>query len=32
MKIIKKFWAAIVGAVLLLVTLGGITKRVSDNK
>jgi coenzyme F420-reducing hydrogenase alpha subunit len=32
MKTIKKFWAAIVGAVLLLVTLGGIIKRVSDNK
>lgn len=32
MKTIKKYWAAIVGFIVLLVTLGGITKKVSNNK
>lgn len=32
MKTIKKYWAAIVGFIVLLVTLGSITKKVSNNK
>ena len=32
MKMIKKYWAVIVGMIIMIITLGTITKKVSDTK